>query len=131
MGAVERVPVLSGIGVRTDGTRVLLVLGVPTSGSEAAWRAVSAQTMSRVALCLSGIGRSGQEARQRTTPITCFTIYASCERTNYSMVTNLNKGYENRSLSYSTQHTKRDISGFLGRDFTFLVRIILLRQEVL
>jgi transposase-like protein len=40
-GKVERVPVLSAIGVRTDGTRVLLMLEVRTSESEGAWQSVT------------------------------------------------------------------------------------------
>ena len=40
-GKVERVPVLSVIGVRTDGARLLLALEVRTSESEAAWQSVT------------------------------------------------------------------------------------------
>lgn len=46
-GQVERVPVLSAIGVRTDGTRVLLTLETRTSESEAAWLAVTEDLSSR------------------------------------------------------------------------------------
>ena len=46
-GEVERVPVLSAIGVRTDGTRVLLTLEARTSESEAAWLAVTEDLSSR------------------------------------------------------------------------------------
>lgn len=38
---VESIPVLSAIGVRSDGTKVLLCLEVRTSESSAAWRAVT------------------------------------------------------------------------------------------
>jgi len=40
-GKVESIPVLAAIGVRTDGTRVLLGLEVRTSESEAAWGAMT------------------------------------------------------------------------------------------
>jgi putative transposase len=40
-GKVESIPVLSTIGVRTDGKRMLLALELRTSESEAAWRAVT------------------------------------------------------------------------------------------
>jgi len=46
-GKVERVPVLSAIGVRTDGTRVLLMLEVRASESEAAWLGVTEDLASR------------------------------------------------------------------------------------
>jgi transposase-like protein len=46
-GKVERVPVLSAIGVRTDGTRLLLMLEVRTSESESAWGAVIEDLASR------------------------------------------------------------------------------------
>jgi putative transposase len=46
-GKVERVPVLSAIGVRTGGTRALLALEVRTSESEAAWRVVTEDLASR------------------------------------------------------------------------------------
>lgn len=40
-GKVEKIPVLSAIGVRRDGKRVLLTLEARTSESEAAWSAVT------------------------------------------------------------------------------------------
>ena len=40
-GKVESLPVLSALGVRSDGTRVLLALEARISESEAAWRAVT------------------------------------------------------------------------------------------
>ena len=46
-GKVERVPVLSAIGVRTDGTRVLLMLEVRASESEAAWQGITEDLASR------------------------------------------------------------------------------------
>jgi transposase-like protein len=44
---VESIPVLAAIGVRADGTRVLLTLDVRTSESTAAWSAVTEDLVSR------------------------------------------------------------------------------------
>jgi len=46
-GEVERIPVLSAIGVRADGTRVLLTLEARTSESKAAWLAVTEDLSAR------------------------------------------------------------------------------------
>jgi len=46
-GRVESIPVLSAIGVRTDGSKVLLCLEIRTSESSAAWKAVTEDLCAR------------------------------------------------------------------------------------
>jgi putative transposase len=46
-GRVERMPVLSALGVRADGTRLLLALEIRAAESELAWRAVTEQLARR------------------------------------------------------------------------------------